>query len=180
MYFRCLIVLLLALPVPSLAAEKKDKNRYEDDDIVFRVVPRQNDNIAAFYEGRGFSKEAIAEINKTCYITFLMRNRSRNVIWLDLDSWRVTSEDKTFKRLTRSYWKQKWQEMGVSLAHQATFGWSLLPDVRNLYPDEPVGGSVTYSFTDAPITVEAHFKLGEDKDKGEKVLRFENVRCVEK
>ena len=178
--FLWLIVFSIFLSPPVFAEKKKDKNRYEDDDIAFRVVPRPPDNIIAFYQGRGFPARAIEEIKKTCYVTFLMRNRSDTIIWLDLDNWRFSSEDPGFKRLKRPFWKEKWKALDLPLSHQATFGWSLLPEVRDLQVDEGVGGSVTFTFTDKPIVVEARLKLGKNKDKGEKILRFDDVRCVEK
>ncbi|MDH5217182.1 MAG: hypothetical protein OEX19_05785 [Gammaproteobacteria bacterium] len=177
-----LVFVLLGLLLSSgvvAADKKKDKNRYEDDDIGFRVVPRSPDNIIAFYQGRGFLQTAIDEIKKTCYVTFLMRNLSDSIIWLDLDNWRYISDDPNFKRLKRPYWKEKWQVLNLPMSFQSTFGWSLLPDVRDLHPDEGVGGSTTFTFTDKPFVVEARFKLGRNKDEGEKVIRFEQVRCVE-
>ena len=178
--FLIFVLLGLLLSSSALAADKKkDKNRYEDDDIGFRVVPRSPDNIIAFYQGRGFPQAAIDEIKKTCYVTFLMRNLGDTIIWLDLENWRYSSEDPGFRRLKRSYWKEKWLEIKMPMAFQSTFGWSLLPDVRDLHPDEGVGGSATFTFTDKPIVVEARFKLGRNMDEGEKIIRFDQVRCVE-
>jgi hypothetical protein len=180
---RLIVIVYLAclmFSLPTLAKEKKDKNRYEDKDIVFRVVPRQPDNIVAFYQGRKFPQRAVEEIRKSCYITFLMRNKSNTIMWLDLENWRFSSEDKNFSRLRRPYWTAKWQALDIPQSFQSTFGWSLLPEQRDLHPDEPVGGSVTFTFTDKPIVVEARFKRGKNKDQGEKVIRFDQVRCVEK
>lgn len=177
------VVLVLSLHVvwlaPAVAETKEDPNRYEDDEIVVRVIPREKENIIAFYQGRGFPERAYPEINNVCYVTFLIRNKSRSILWLELDNWQFMSSDKSFRRLDRTYWKQVWQKHKLSRAHQSTFGWSLLPEQRDLHPDEPVGGSTTMTFTRDDIAVELRFKRGSQRDQGEKRIRFNNIQCKE-
>lgn len=159
--------------------EKRDKNRYEDEDIVVRVIPRNKENIIAFYQGRDFPQRSYDEINKVCYVTFLIRNKSQTIHWLELDNWRFIGKEEGFKRLDREYWKQRWTELKLPQSFQATFGWSLLPEVRDLHHDEPVGGSTTLTFSKKPFDVELVFKLGQNKDKGEKRVRFNDIQCKE-
>jgi len=159
------------------AAEGESNLKYEDADVTVRVIPRGKENISAFHQGRGFPQFALDEIAKVCYVTVLMRNHSEKVHWLELDNWRFFSDDKAFKRLDRKYWKDQWSRLGLALSYQSTFGWYLLPEQRDLHHDEPVGGSITLVDTRQPFSMELRFRVGQDKAAGEKVLRFDNLKC---
>ncbi len=162
----------------SFAAEKKDRYKFENKSIKFGLYPRTPEQMAAFYEGRGFPKQAVNATTKHCFITVGMRNISKTKIWLDLSRWRIYNNQGELVRTNREQWKQKWKQLKVPLASQATFSWTLLPESRDLHPDEPVGGNITLQPMDSPFTVEANFATGEDqKGKPLKVI-IENVRCL--
>ena len=173
----CSLLISMCLIGQVQAAEGDANKKYEDAEVTIRVIPRGKENISAFHQGRGFPKFALDEIAKVCYVTVLMRNHSEKVHWLELDNWRFSSEDKNFKRLDRSYWKKHWNELNLALSYQSTFGWYLLPEQRDLHHDEPVGGSVTLVDTRKPFSMELRFRVGEDKSEGEKVVRFDNLKC---
>ena len=93
------VLLFVFVGTPQAEEKKRDKNRYEDDDIVVRVIPRNKENIIAFYQGRGFPQSSYDEINKVCYVTFLIRNKSHTVHWLELENWKFIGKEEGFKRL---------------------------------------------------------------------------------
>ena len=134
--------------------------------------------MAAFYEGRGFPKQAIDTTSKHCFITVGMRNISNTKIWLDVGRWRIYNKHGEINRTNREQWKQKWTQLEVPLASQATFTWTLLPESRDLHPDEPVGGNITLQPTDFPFTVEATFPTCEDQQGKPLKIKIENVRCL--
>jgi hypothetical protein len=158
----------------------KDENRYkvENQFVKFGLYLRTPEQMAAFYEGRGFPKQAIEATTQHCFITVGMRNISKTKIWLDLSRWRIYNEQGEIARTSRDQWKQKWQQLNVPLASQATFNWTLLPETRDLHPDEPVGGNITLQPTESAFTVEAVFATGDDQQGKPLVIKIDNVRCL--
>jgi hypothetical protein len=161
-----------------IAADKKDRYKIETKHIKLGMYPRTPAQMAGFYEGRGFPKRAIDETTRHCFITVGMRNLSKRKIWLDIDAWRFYNKHGEIKRTTRQQWEHTWQKLDVPMASQSTFNWTLLPEQRDLHPDEPVGGNITLQPVDEPFTVEATFATGEDRQGKPLVIRLENVRCL--
>jgi len=149
----------------------------ENDQLLVVLMPRTPEQMAAFYEARGFPDDAIARIRKTCFVTVHIENKSRSVIWLEQKNWRITSNSKPLPRLSSDYWDAQWDDIDLPLAKRSTFGWTQLPLVRDLQPDEPVGGNVVFPGTTDSFDLEAPFYVGEDKRNGMLVIRFENVQC---
>ncbi len=173
--------LLSIFSAATIAAEdsKKYKPKYEDDDIMFRIVGRTPENISAFYQGREFSKQAINEILNTCYVTVIIKNKTRTTLWLELDNWQFTRNGKPIKRITRDYWSERWNAINLNQAHRSTFGWTLMPDARDLRADEGVGGSIVIPTQSTPFTITANFHTKPDKSGTVKTVIINNARCVE-
>ena len=184
-YFLIVLGLLLLAPMPTLLAEdKKPRNwdrtpnyQFENNHLRFGIYLRTPEQMSAFYEGRGFPKSAIAEIHDTCFMTVVIRNYSKAKIWLDLADWKFFSEYGPVHRIDRNQWKVKWEQLKTPLANQSTFTWTLLPEVRDLHPDEPVGGNIIFSPIDYTFTIEANFKTGEDKQGTPLQVIVNNVKC---
>jgi hypothetical protein len=162
----------------KVAAQDENRYKVENQSIKLGLYPRTPEQMAAFYEGRGFPKKAIEATTQHCFITVGMRNLSKTMLWLDQSRWRIYNNKGTIERTSRDQWKQKWQQLDVPLANQATFTWTLLPETRDLHPDEPVGGNITLQTTDQPFTVEAIFATGNDQKGKPLVIKIENVRCL--
>lgn len=178
-YLIVLIACIVTVQSSTIYAAKEE-NRYkiENQFVKFGLYPRTPEQMAAFYEGRGFPRQAIEATTQHCFITVGMRNISKTKIWLDLARWRIYDKQGDIARTSRDQWKQKWQQLNVSLANQATFNWTLLPETRDLHPDEPVGGNITLQPTDHPFTIEAVFATGEDQQGKPLVIKIDNVRCL--
>jgi len=151
---------------------------YEDEQVSVRVVLRTPDQLTAFYLGREFSRAAIGKILETCFITPIVHNKTVDVLWLELDEWQFTQGDKVISRINRAYWPDKWREVGLPQAHQSTFGWTLMPEVRDLRLDEGVGGSVVIPMQTSPFRVTMKFPTGADKQGPVKTVVFEDLTCV--
>ena len=167
-----------ATTVPANAVPQPPSPRYEDDQVSVRVVMRTPDQLTAFYLGREFNRAAIAKILETCFITPIIHNKTVDVLWLELDEWQFSQGDKVITRLKRDYWPDKWREAGLSQAHQSTFGWTLLPEVRDLRLDEGAGGSVVIPRQTRPFTLTMKFHTGADKQGPVKTVVFEDLQCV--
>ena len=166
--------------VSSAQAQEKGPGPIQGnkEGITYRLSVRTVEQIAAFYEGRGFPRRAIQALTKACFITVFLANRRQDVVWLELERWRfVDAQGKEVSRLSRPYWNALWKKLDVPLAHRATFGWTQLPERRDLRPQEPVGGNVTVVPPSGTFAFEARFHTGKRKEGKDIVLRFAGLTC---
>ncbi|MGW8309941.1 MAG: hypothetical protein ACWGNB_02650 [Thiogranum sp.] len=170
-------------PVAAAALRAPDQPpspRYEDAQVEARVVMRTPDQLTAFYIAREFNRASIDKILETCFVTPVIHNKGFEFLWVDLDQWRFTQGDRAIARIKRDYWPDKWREAGLPQAQQSTFGWTLMPEVRDLRLDEGVGGSVVLPMQREPFTISMHFPTGADRRGPVKTIVFENIQCTGK
>lgn len=154
-----------------------DKHGYEDKDVFLRFVEFTPAQIGSFYEGREFSKAAIEKLTAVCYVTVIVKNKTDDILWLELDAWEFSQGEKIFPRLSRDYWQQQWDTIDLNKAHRATFGWTLMPQLRNLYPDEGVGGRIPIPVQLKPFSVTLNFPTGNNKQGKLKSFTINNLVC---
>ena len=171
-------VSLTLLVCQSAFAQPPQVREYEDQDVYIRLVLRTPSQLTAFYLARGFDRASIDRILATCYVTPIIHNKSIDVLWLELDNWEFSRNGETFARIKRDYWTEQWQQTGLPQAHQSTFGWTLMPEIRDLRLDEGVGGSIVVPRQSKPFTMTANFHTGADKTGPLKTVVFEDVPCV--
>lgn len=170
MIARCAFLLVSAASVLPPAAWSAD--------VEFSVSIRTPEQQAAFYAARGFPDAAIRQITATCFLTAGIYNRSAQVVWLELANWRITdAAGKPVARITREAWEQTWRRLEVPLASRATFGWTQLPESRDLQPGEPVGGNVAVVAPAGPFTVVARFRTGADGAGAPIEIAVKNLSC---
>ncbi len=119
--------------------------------------PRSPDQIAAFYEARGFPSWAIQALRTRCFVTFVIENSRDERLVMDLDQWTVERADETVPIHRWSRWEASWRERGLPRRHRSTLRWTLLPEERVLYPGEQVGGNLVFPRGEAAVTVTARF-----------------------
>jgi len=177
-----ILIILLPLFITNVVAESKPlpeyQSTYEDGDIKFRIVDRTPENISAFYQGREFKQTAIDEILNTCYFTVIIHNKTQTTLWLELDNWQFSQGKRQIKRINREYWKNRWDAINLNQAHRSTFGWTLMPEARDLRADEGVGGSIVIPIQDKPYTVTANFATRPDKSGPIKTVKIHGAQCV--
>jgi len=156
---------------------KRKKADYEDQQIRIRLIRRSPRQIAAFYEGRQFPAVAVKKLSQVCFIAAIVKNKTQQRLWLDLNQWQFKTTAKDFHRLDRQYWKQTWLDANVDKSSQATFGWTLLPDQRGLYPGEGVGGNITLPALREEFTIIARFDRGDNRDLSPLVIKLDHVTC---
>lgn len=158
-------------------AKKKDPLRYEDDEVRMRLVLRTPAQLAAFYLGREFKQAAVDKILVTCFVTPIIKNKAFDTLWLALDNWRFQAGNEPIERIKRSYWQPVWKEIALPQSHQSTFGWTLMPEIRDLRLDESVGGSVVIPMQSKPFTLIANFATAKDKHGKKKTIVFKGITC---
>lgn len=151
----------------------------ETPDLLFKFTPRTANQMASFYEARGFPKPMLDILKQQCFITVGITNNSQQKIWLDLSNWTFTAAGKTLKREHRDSWKKRWQEMGMALNKQSTFRWTLIPETLDYLPGEREGGNIVLPFTKDHITLSATFATGENKQGKTITITTDKLFCAE-
>ena len=151
---------------------------YEDDEIYMRLVTRTTDQLSGFYLAREFPQQAINEILKTCIITPVIRNNKFEALHIEPDSWKFIADNKPIERIKRDYWKKIWTKITLSPAHQATFGWTLMPETRDLRFDEGAGGGIAIPLQTHLFTLKASFRTGIKRDGKIKTVTFRDIACA--
>lgn len=169
-----LTLLLNLLLSPALQA--KDKARYDDKALRVGLTVRTPQQMAAFYEARGFSKAMIDEIRQQCFITVYVKNKSSDILWLDLSQWQFSQQGQTVTRLDRAHWKQHWSAMNIPLSHQSIFRWTLLPERLDFHPDEREGGNIILPRLNN-LTIKALFATGADGTGPTQQVIFHDIDC---
>ncbi len=155
--------------------------RLTQDGLKISVSTRTPEQVIAFYSARGFAESAVAELAAACMVTVGIRNQRDQVVWLEPASWRLLAADgRTLRRLDRAYWKARWEQLGIPTANRSTFGWTQLPEQRDLRFDEPVGGNLMLARPGQPFDIEARFLLGAARDEGEIVVRIADLQCPDR
>ena len=152
--------------------------QFENEQIVVNAVNRTPDQMAGFYEARGFPKAMIDIARGKCFITFMIHNKSSEVIWLDQTRWRFASAQGAVTRYTRGQWFALWEEMNMPLNARSTFRWTLLPEGIDFHPGEGAGGNVTWEFPQGPFDIEMPFAVGKADSAKSLVVNLKGVQCA--
>ena len=152
--------------------------KFENEDLLMIVMTRTPEQLNAFYTGRGFNRTSIDALTERCFVFGMVENKTQERLWLILDDWQfIDAEGNVIRRYTRDDWKQTWKDTGLEQAKQSTFGWTQLPEVRDLHRHEHVGGQVALPWQDQPFRLVATFRSGIDKDGKPHKVSFEDLEC---
>lgn len=152
--------------------------QFDSPQLAIGFKPRTPQQIAAFYEARGFSKPMIDKLKQQCFITTWIHNKSSHVIWLDLSQWQFSNASGAIERRNRQYWKTVWNKMHIPLAHQSTFRWTLLPETLDFQPGEREGGNIILPRDVQPIQIQATFPTQADKSGTPIIIKFSPLQCA--
>jgi hypothetical protein len=171
-------LLIACFSVAAAAADKPESFGFENAQLQVHLMSRTPNQMAAFYEARGFPKNMVETLKGYCFLTVGIRNKSRDVLWLDVDQWHFVALGGEVERMQRSRWKELWTAMAVPQAAQSTFRWTLLPETLDFRPDEGEGGNVVLKRIDTPFSLTARFATGEDKQGGAIEVRIDGIQCA--
>jgi len=173
-----MFVLLACLSWAALAAGDGER-RFDDGRIRVHLHPRTPDQIAAFYEARGFPRPMVERLRAQCFITTTVRNLGDGIVWLEPARWEFRRADgRAIHRRDRAYWKARWAAMDAPRPARSTFRWTQLPESLDLRPGEGEGGNVILPRVSGEFTLIAHFPTREDRTGSAIVVRFAGMRCA--
>ena len=168
----------LLIPAAADNAENPEPPTYENTQIRLRLFPRTPDQMSGFYAARGFPKAMVGLLADYCFFTVVLRNKSPDVVWLELVNWQFMAGNTEVARQHRKQWPPLWEKMHIPMASQSTFRWTLLPEVLDFQPDEAEGGNVVLSRTDRPFILKANFAVGKNKAGKAIQAQIKNLRCA--
>lgn len=177
-YARITLGAAFAFVMVTASAQETAPKRDIPPGVSIFVTPRTPAQVATFYEARGFPEAALVRLRAVCFLTVTVHNRSTDVAWLELDRWRlvdVTGAER--QRLPRAHWERTWDELNLPPARRATFGWTQLPESRDLQPGESVGGNLAIVPPAGEFTLEARFATGAHRDGQELRLQRARLSC---
>jgi len=163
---------------PSMEIISAKGNRYEHKLFRLRIITRSPNQIAAFYEARGFPEAAINEVRKVCFITIGLGNNSSQKLYHDLSQWQFSDKDGLVKRILRPKWKKRWSELDLEKRFQSTFRWTLMPEKLDFYPQEGEGGNLIFPRTGKPLTITTHIRIGEGDKISLHQVTFKDIQCA--
>jgi hypothetical protein len=174
-------LLALAVAGTGLSADAPaTRIKFENQQFRISMSARTPQQMAAFYEARGFTKPMIHEIRQHCFITTYIRNKSRHVLWADLKTWKFYHNGKQLTRLDREHWKQVWADMDAHMPSRSTFRWTLIPERLDYRPNEAEGGNIVLPRVTGPIQVRAHLVLIDGQKKGTDIdVELPPIHCAE-
>lgn len=179
---RLLILGLSLVFAQGLNADSSPQSReriYEDAWLKIRLISRTPQQVAAFYEGRGFPSHMVELIASKCFITVGIRNKGADVLWHELDRWRFTGARGRIERIDRAWWKARWRAVNAPMPSQSTFRWTLLPERLDFSSGEAEGGNLVLPRVGGPFTLEADFVASVDQASEKISVRLENLYCAE-
>jgi hypothetical protein len=171
-----LLVAVIMFPGSVSAAENPAVPTFEDENLRLRLSPRSTEQMAGFFEARGFPAAMIQQLSGYCFFTVVIKNKMNKPLWLDLSEWEFLTDQQRLSRIPRSSWPSIWEALHIPLAAQATFRWTLLPESLQFYANESEGGNIILQKTDRPFVLRARFAVGA---KGDPLIATINgVRCA--
>jgi len=150
-----------------------------NEHIEIQFAPRTPNQMMSFYEARGFPPEMTNILRDECFITVRIHNKSKEKIWHDLANWQFSHNSKPLKREHRNYWLNKWRSMNMPQASISTFRWTLIPESLDYLPGEEEGGNIILPRVTGPITVEANFPTGDNKQGTAITIKYDKLNCEE-
>lgn len=167
------LLLAATLAPPALGAERE-----AIQGVAFSISVRTPEQIRAFYLARGFPEAALKEMDSRCFLGVGVRNGRKDIVWLEPAKWRIaTGAGEAVARVGRDEWDSRWAQLDVPLASRATFGWTQLPESRDLLAGETVGGNLAVAAPSGPFSVEAVFDTGADRRGPTLRIKTRNLTC---
>lgn len=169
----------ILIPVSALSASLPEgARRIDNENFRLVLIPRTPEQIAAFYEARGFPKPALELLRNLCFFTVGFKNKSRDIIWLELDKWIFYTHNSLVQRIHRREWPARWEKLEIPKNLQSTFRWTLLPESLDFRPQEEEGGNIILPRIDTSFSLNASFPTGRNRKGQVLKITMENLRCA--
>lgn len=149
----------------------------ESRGIQVRLTQISPDQARAFYQARGFSRDAAERYAFGCVFMTVVRNIGETQVEHRLADWRYGSASQPPRAIrSKDEWDALWEREGVAEPARIAFAWAQFPTEQRFAPGDWNQGMTTYSLPRG-----AHFDLDFVWRAGGRTLtgRLENARCAD-
>jgi hypothetical protein len=106
-----------------------------------RLVQRLPIQSRAFFLARGFNKQQVEIVAKSCIFQTVFKNISNenpspSPLTYDLNDWQVIHKGKVRKMKLRKQWDEKWVKDKVKKPQRLAFEWALYPTTQTYQPGD--------------------------------------------
>lgn len=102
------------------------------------------DQARAFYQARGFDRDAAEVYASACVFQTVMRNESRAPIAFHLGDWRMLKGKRAFRLKTEPKWQHEWEQRQLAGPARIAFRWAQFPLQQDFEPGDWNQGMTTY------------------------------------
>ena len=101
------------------------------------------------------------------------------MVWLERSGFRFRSRDRgdAWTAQPLDYWLAQWKQINVPASARAAFRWPQLPEMRDLQPNEPVGGNLSFARRTGDFDLEIHLATGKDRQGTPLMAHFSGLSC---
>jgi hypothetical protein len=178
------LTLLAAWPLVGFATESSvDPEtglttwQTENQGIQVRLTQITPDQARAFYQARGFSREAAEHYASECVFMTVVRNIGDRPVDHRLADWRYLSAAQPPRPIrSKDEWEALWSQLGVAEAARIAFAWAQFPTEQRFAPGDWNQGMTTYSVPrGGPLDLHFVWHVGGTTLSG----KLEQVRCAD-
>ena len=120
---------------------------WQEAGISFKLTQRLPDQTRAFFDARGFDKDARERVALACVFQSEFRNVAGNdepPVEYKLTDWRIHTDEGTRSLMVRESWKKIWQQYDLSKPAKIAFEWALLPTYQKYAAGDYNWGMTAY------------------------------------
>lgn len=155
----------------------------ETDGIQVRLTQISPDQARAFYQARGFSREAAERYASQCVFMTVVRNIGNAPIRHRLADWRYVATGQPPRPIRgKAEWESLWRQQGVPEPARIAFTWAQFPTAQTFEPSDWNQGMTAYSVPRGEV-FDLHFawRTLDGRNPGGSVHRgmLEQVRCAD-
>ncbi len=169
-----LLCALALLPAPA-AANSQSPWHGAREGVALKATALQREQVAAFYQARGFAPAAIADYAAACVFSLELHNGGRQPLRLRLADLRAQSPSGTVRFRQPQAWQAEWDRLGVAEPARIAFRWAQFQAGQEFAPGDWIMGMAALERRiDAPFRLVLQFS---DRKRSHEIA-IDHVRCA--
>ncbi len=108
--------------------------------MALKATALQREQVAAFYQARGFAPAAIADYAAACVFSLELHNGGRQPLRLRLADLRAQSPSGTVRFRQPQAWQAEWDRLGVAEPARIAFRWAQFQAGQEFAPGDWIMG----------------------------------------
>jgi hypothetical protein len=152
-----------------------------DDKMSLRLVQRLPMQTRGYFLARGFNRQQVEQIAKSCVFQTVFKNISNTTsspaaLTYNLNDWQVVYHGERHSPKTREDWAKQWQQAGVAKPVQLAFEWSLYPTQQVYQPGDYNWGMTTFALPPGSVF---DLRVSWDQSGKHHQATIQGIKCME-